>query len=253
MRISPARTAATGVLAIGCGVLSGCAAANPVPSPAGLYDQPVEIVVDKDSMDQRVLGEIYRDTLREEDRSATIIVTDDVGDNEEQARGRATLWMGCTGELLAYYDPVRARELEAEFARDQENPSGQDFLALTHIGLIGGLPPELMTVDPSPAEGCRDGSEVDLPNNLVPIFYKTLLDRDEKNAIASVTKFLTTQDLEDLGDAARESGSVEQTVQTWLENSLPAAEIDAGSDSDSQQSSGGLLGDSDSPGLGSQS
>ena len=100
-----------------------------------------------------------------------------------------------------------------------------------------------ITTDPSSAEGCPNDADVELPENYTPIFNKQLFDRDERNVVSSVAKFLTADDIADItedaddrgaskGDAKAAAKAVREAVSEWVATEMPAAEINEGGDSD---------------------
>lgn len=229
---------------------SSCAAAQPKAETDWEASAPVEILVNKGYPEQRILAEIYRQTLRAKGRSAEL-VQESFGSDADRLdsflSGHATLMAGCTGNMFAELNPVQAHELEQDYQaakkKQQEDQSGTDYLERTHIGMMGALPSDVTTVDPSSTEACEDYSEVSLPQNIVPLVRKDALNREERNAVTSVTKFLTQEDLQELNDAARGRGGVEKAVGEWMKTSLPGADNGGGEDSDKSDGSGsGLTG-----------
>lgn len=221
-------------------LLAGCSNQEPQKVQSVLSNMQVEILVNPNNLEQRVVAEIYKATLEEEGRDVALIqdpTLDDLRRVELVQSGAANMWIGCTGNLLEAMDLKTAFALEKEYLADQENedPSGTDWLERTHVELIKSLPYFLTTTDPSSATGCESRVDVDLPQNLVPIFVKDLLDRDERQAVGALTKFLTNEDLDALIEDSRTSGSVQQTVHAWLESNIGASELGSGQDSDSNE------------------
>lgn len=236
--------ALTAVAASTAGV-SACGRQEPLPEASDLSQAQVRIAVDPDSPQQLVLGEIYIQTLGEEGRSASLVheQTPDSGSGVDVLEeGTSNFLVACTGNALAGFDMPTAKRLEKE-REEAGDETDRDFLAETHIAMMSALPTVLTTVDPSSAPGCKDHEKVDLPQNFVPIYAKDLLDRDERFAIASVTKYLTTEDLDDLVEEADRTGSVSQTVEHWINTSTSNPENTSGSSDGSGTSDGGAGGD----------
>ena len=232
-------------------MLAGCADAQPEPAEPELATDPVRILVPTETTEDRVVAEIFRQTLHSADRNAELVDAaqsnnaSDATPAESLRFGKANLWLACTGEALSAFNRSEAKDLESDYAKVQAGQLNEDFVATTHIALIGSLPPALVTVDPSSAEGCTDEEEnsVDLPQNFTPIFNKQLFDRDERNLVAAVAKFLTAQDIQDLSAEAEKRASssassdaedraIAAVVGEWMDSEVPAAEINEGSDSD---------------------
>ncbi len=231
--------------------LAGCAAAQPQAAEPAIANAPVQILVPTSDTEDRVVAEIFRQSLRNAGRSAELVDATALGDvpadrpGDALRTGEANLWLACTGEALEDYNPEEAEELEPKYkaAQEGESDSDEDYLATTHVALIGSLPPELITTDPSSAEGCPNDADVELPENYTPIFNKQLFDRDERNVVSSVAKFLTADDIADItedaddrgaskGDAKAAAKAVREAVSEWVATEMPAAEINEGGDSD---------------------
>ena len=51
---------------------------------------------------------------------------------------------------------------------------------------------------------------------MVPIFTSTLFDREQREALTSITRLITTADLEEMEEAVEETGSVVRAVDEWV-------------------------------------
>ena len=194
-------------LILSTAVLSACSFAEISPEANGLQSEPVRIVVDPDDIEQRVLAEIYRGTLELENREVEISTS-----------GESNFRIGCTGQILWENDPNRAEELEAAFAAD-EDFDGKNYNVVTHEEMMGAMPTDWMTNDPSAATWCDDFEAVDIPMDIVPIYKKTLLNRVDRHEVNSVTKYITNTDLQELVDASRTT-PVEEVVEQWILTSV---------------------------------
>ncbi len=200
-------------------LLGGCSIAEPARAPDINHDRPVRVLVSAHSPEQLILGEIYLQVLAEAGREADLVSESSPQplDRLAQVRsGEADLVIGCTGNFLDRLDPVRARELSAEIAADTvEDPADQ-----THREFVGVLPGSLTTTNPSSAEGCTEEVDLretpDLPENIVPVFSRDLFDRDETDALAAVTRLLTTEEIATLRTKLEKEGSVSTVVSEWL-------------------------------------
>lgn len=226
--------------ALSCLGLAACQNQEPQANKSFVSQQPVQILLDPNSMEQRVVAEIYKLTLEEDGRNVNLMQDPQLTPErrvETVMNGVANMWIGCTGTLLESFDPNRAHEISDEYVADEENPSGVDFLAETHIALMAALPTDLTTVDPSSAQGCESEDSVELPQFFVPVYVKELLDRDERMTVASLTKFLTTDDITELVEEAEATGNVHKVVAEWMNQNNTSGEINSNSDSDSSDNS----------------
>ncbi|APT92808.1 hypothetical protein CPHO_07800 [Corynebacterium phocae] len=201
--------------------MSGCQSAQPSSQTNPISDSQVRILVNPDSERELVIGEIYMQSLEASNRSVRLVPIDEPTPEkriEALLNGQVDLVVGCTGNFLDYLDPVRAGEIEEELRNEPEVQSGKDFLAETHIAMMGALTPNLMTVEPSTAQGCLGQETTDLPQNYVPIFSKDLFDRAETGIVSSVTKFLAVRDLDWLTAQTKETGSAARVVKKWSKN-----------------------------------
>lgn len=194
-------------LILSTAVLSACSFAEVSPEAEGLQSEPVRIEVDSDNPEEVVLGEIYRGSLEIQDRDVEIVPS-----------GEGNFRVGCTGKILWENDPQRAQELETAFEAEKDF-DGRDYNAVTHEEMMGSMPTDWTTNDPSGATWCDDFDEVDIPMNIVPIYQKNLLGRSDRYEVNSVTKYITNTDLQELVDASRTT-PVRDVVEQWILTSV---------------------------------
>lgn len=194
-------------LILSTAMLSACSFAEVSPEAEGLQSEPVRIEVDSDNPEEVVLGEIYRGSLEIQDRDAEIVPS-----------GEGNFRVGCTGKILWENDPQRAQELEKAFAAEKDF-DGRDYNAVTHEEMMGSMPTDWTTNDPSGATWCDDFDEVDISMNIVPIYQKNLLGRSDRYEVNSVTKYITNTDLQELVDASRTT-PVREVVEQWILTSV---------------------------------
>lgn len=251
-----ARRAAAGVLGATALTLSACQVAEPLPLSSEVSQREVRILVKADDPIQMIVGEMYVQTLLEEHRSANLVQFEkgSPGDRMEMfASGSADIMVGCTGNLLNLFDPNAARAISAAYTSG-DYPD-RDFLAETHIALMNSLPHNLATVEPSSAPACENHHNVELPQNILFVYIEDLLNREERKALASLTKFLTTDEIMQVQAKAEELGSTQRAVELWI-NSQDAGGINTkAGDSDSHDNSEGSdgtagAGKQDSVGIG---
>lgn len=217
----PARVIAGVVLS--ATLLTGCTSqfdANPYTDNS--KHVPIDIMVDANEADQLVLGEIFRQELIAQGREVSIVKEDIF---EEPKAGHSlnqggNFYVGCTGAFLGVLNPSEAREISKDYKKVQEDsqPGGEDYLARTHIALMSSLPSGLSTVEPSGATGCEDAIP-ELPENFVVLYQDDLFDREERQSVASLTKFITQKDISELVEMTKQKGDVEKVVRTWLHDS----------------------------------
>ncbi|MGD7002466.1 hypothetical protein [Corynebacterium halotolerans] len=214
--------------------LSACSDAEPMSNQDSGTNRPLVIIAvpdPEDSTEQLVLGELYEHTMLANDREA---VTDIVPSTTTDEHGvsllsssRADMMIGCTGDLLGAFDPVRAEELKAEIAAAEDPAAARkDVRQQVYDELVSVLPSQYDAPDPSPAEACG-GEATGLPQNIVPVFLKTSVGRTELQAMNKLGRALTTEDIEDVVADARETGSVQEAAGNYFEGagSYPGGDV----------------------------
>lgn len=213
------------VVAVGCFglVLSSCTAAEPKANTFHNAERPLVIAVAtdrQDSTEQVVFGDLYEQAFWADGRSAVRDVLPH--DSQEHAIARlgdtrAEMMIGCTGDLLAAFSPDMAEEIHAEIAAaDDPEAARNDNRQRTYDALKSVLPSHLDAPDPSPAEGC-EGPDTGLPQNIVPVFQKTALSRADRQTLNELGRSLTTEDIQEIVEAARDSGSVSAAVEDYYD------------------------------------
>ncbi|MGV0352197.1 hypothetical protein [Corynebacterium confusum] len=217
--------------------LSGCAEAEPGSSADPREDADIRILVDSQDTEGQVVAEIFKQAFARNDRNAELVVEDNTAGSSlvEKMGEDGNFWAACTGDALFALDPDRAREMEQNFSAGEASRD-EDRNGQTHIAMMESLPTTLTTVDPSTAQGCSASPVSELPQNYSPIFTKGLLDREEKEMLGSLSKFLIEQDIDELVEEIESGdGDIEKVVSRWSQNSVPEGELDANSDSDSSE------------------
>ena len=145
----------------------------------------------RDVLEQEYVQAIHRG----EDRWVQVAEVKVADRLDELRSGSVTMTYGCVGELLDHVSPREGEKLRHDYAADFA--AGEvDELAWrerAHASLVAALPAELTASDPSPAQGCGDDS---LPQNVVSVWSKADLDRDDRRALNNISGRLTTSDLE---------------------------------------------------------
>ncbi len=224
--------------------LSACAQAEPTAPENPQLSEPVVIMVSSEEEKQQIFAAIYQVAFEDEGRDAVVI--DDDRDDEganKHLESRANLMVGCTGALLNYYAPQKAQAVSEEYVESQEDPTGEDYLAKTHVELMSVMDPAYSVVEPAgSAKGCED-AEPELPQNFVATYEKVALDREERQMLTGLTKFVTDQDLKEIQEEVEGGEDLFTAVRAWYQPSDAAQKVNEQSDDDS--SGGSQLSDDD--------
>ncbi|MEX3505383.1 hypothetical protein [Corynebacterium sp. LK2510] len=219
------------LIALAAAGVWGTSACVPEPAPqetAADQKRAVEIGVDADSAEQRVLGEIYQQVLIAIGRDSHVTAID-LGEDDSALDALRTAGVEfaitCTGSLLAQLDPAAARQLERAFADVESIAASTEASEDTYDATVGALPGTVMTVDPSPAQGCAAFAADDavLPENIIPVFTKTTFSRSEVQRINFITRVLSTEDVAEMAQEAESGEPLDVVVADWL---LEYASID---------------------------
>ncbi len=201
--------------------LVACETLEPIARPTLESSENLYIAIDPDSAESWVLGKLYETVIQKRSRIAVVQLDDNFRENpfEGLNDGTSDLIITCTGSLLEYVDPVRARALEAEYLEAVENGEAErntgEWRDRTYAELLGSLPPQLAASDPSNATGCAGENE--LPQNIVPIYRKPTLVRKEREVLNWVSGTITTNELKSLVRAVRGESSANEIVEEYIE------------------------------------
>ncbi|BAU95508.1 hypothetical protein N24_1246 [Corynebacterium suranareeae] len=206
------------ILAIGA-VVAGCSSFSQEPAPPvplGNVDT-VQIVAPNGNMEAFVLGKLYETALVERGRAASLQMIDgDLTSQLTRLRDDSTdLVIACSGELLEYYNPDLAEEFKAKY-KDQESIdiNSGEWREKVYDALQGSLPNSLVATDPSNAVGCEGNDS--LPQNIVPIYRKPNLAREDRQTLNFVSGALSTEQLGTLIDDAFSTGSTADSALAFL-------------------------------------
>lgn len=208
------------VAVVGATGLVACDTFEPIARPALETGENLYIAIDPDSTENWVLGKMYETVIERNNRVTVLQIDENFREDpfEGLNDGMADLIIGCTGALLEYVDPVQARELEAEYlqavaAGDVDMNSGE-WRDRTYAALLGSLPGQLATADPSNASGCAGENE--LPQNIVPVYRKPTFIREDRETLNWVSGSITTAELEELVQVVRAEGTSSRAVQDFV-------------------------------------
>lgn len=215
------RIGAASLLAAALAV-TGCTAAEPGAASRAEDARPTVISVEDSDVDLAVLGEIYARVLTSDGYDVQLEIhsaQDPVSSADRLLAGEADFIVGCTGALLADFNPATAEEIIGEWPELEEEGVGG---FVVYDELVGSLPSRLSATDPSSATSCDDAAEEQgLTQQVVPIFGATLFDREQRESLTNITRLITTVDLEDMEETVEETGSVVEAVDEWvLDNNM---------------------------------
>lgn len=217
MRLTSSRT--LGALSVvGALALGGCASAEPGPEAQEKPNQALVVGVNVNSMEQMVLGELLQQALNAEGVPATMQVDTNGGSSplELLRNGHADIAVGCTGTLLEQMDASAAKSLTAKQEQAEGAQEGQDFQDTVYKTLVATMPGSYDMTDPSTAQGCMNTAQGKLPQNIVPVYRKEAVNRYAYEALNTVNRTLTTKDLEEIMQEAKDNASISEAVSHFL-------------------------------------
>ncbi|MDO5076517.1 hypothetical protein [Corynebacterium sp.] len=186
--------------------------------------KPIEIAVVDHSSEQLILGELYQRAFKREKRDAFLRLSASETDIRkiERVRNRnADLVIGCTGELLYELNPKLAESLSKEYEKDRADgkvdANNGEWRDKVYTAMVGSLPGKLTASDPSNATGCANYDGPELPQNIVPVFRKQVLNRDDRLVLNYISGTITTGDMRELAKKAEEENSVSAVVDPYLD------------------------------------
>lgn len=222
VKLPAARAVVTllGVTTLGVTGLSACTTEVGEPE-----DEHYVIGIAPDSTEQAVLGEIYRVVLESVGQATEVRETPAAAEDsavEVVRSGAADMAIGCTGTLLGQIDPQQAEQAREELGDESGESDKNDVSAAEDIYeyTVAGFPGGVMTIDPSPAEGCAAAGEQpgegDLPNSIIPVFEKLELNRGQVYRLNYVTRLLRTEEVSDMVSDVDNGRDVGEVVTEWM-------------------------------------
>lgn len=199
-------------------VVTGCASEDNIYTQPRPEKDPIAITVDSDSTEQIVLGEIYSHVLNSQGRPTSVTAVRGVSRAapvQVLRELRTDFVVTCTGRMLRYADPAAEQDLGGGDMSDVE------YTDRVYAAAVATLPGDMRSVDPSPAQGC--GEEGDVPQNIIPVFYKGTFDRGEMNRLNFITRALSTEKLTEMAEEVESGARVEDAIADWM---MEYAQID---------------------------
>lgn len=188
--------------------------------------KPIEIAVVDHSYEQLILGELYQRAFKIKERDAflRLSASDTQVRKIERIRNRtADLVIGCTGELLYELNPDLAEEISKEYrqaiAEGKVDSNNGEWRDRVYREMVGALPGKLSASDPSNAIACSNYDGPELPQNVVPVYRKQVLDRDDKLVLNYISGLISTQDMSKLIKEAEQENSASAVVDPYLAQS----------------------------------
>lgn len=220
--VSAALAAAVALPLVACSDSQDAAQNNSQHLAQEASSRTAAIGVEPDSTEQRVLGEIYRQLLMSLGYDAGLADVDERAEPDPVDQLRTDdldIVVACTGPLLERRDAGAASQLGTS------GKEGQELIDATYDALVGTLPGEISTVDPSPAQGCGQagpasdgnaGGGAELPSNIIPLFVDGKFDRWSVYRINFITRIMSTGDLEELTERVDDGESASAVASDWL-------------------------------------
>ncbi|MEL4153062.1 hypothetical protein MTQ22_07060 [Corynebacterium bovis] len=185
------RVTAVAVVCVGTVGVAACGAYSPGPGPRPT-DRPEVVTIGVDgSTVQKRLAETYTRELAVNDREATTVAVPSSMRVDAVRDGKVDLVIGCVGELLDVLNPDKGRQLRGMY-REDGGEDTDEWRDITHSTMLSALPSDLDASDPGIAVGCDDPT---LPQNIVAVYRRGVIDRDDRQALNWAAGGTTSEDL----------------------------------------------------------
>ena len=209
-------TALVGTLAAGC-------APEPVAHTNPDEGKPVIVMVDRDVPHQLVLGSLYNQALTHAGYTSALRtqVAPTFGTRLSWiTTGDADVVVVCSGELLTQLSPAKAAELSEEYVADRAagriEKNSWDWQERVFTEMAKVLPSMMMATEPSNAQSCEQTTDLELPQNVVPIVRKTKGDKALRTVLNNVSGTVSTSDIHELTNGVLMTGVVTGSVADYL-------------------------------------
>ncbi|AKK05564.1 hypothetical protein CMUST_06140 [Corynebacterium mustelae] len=217
------KTYSLSALVLSCAVLlSGCANLErfePGPDPVPDSEKVVEIAVRSNSVEQLVLGELYKQGLERLGRPATL----NMGrlglehSFDRVPNGAADVAIVCAGRMLGQVQPQKAKELEMEFSAAEKDVNSGDQREKVYQAVMGALGDNVNATDPSNALGCSDELSA-IPQHIIPIYRVPTLNREERGALNIISGTISTEELAELVEESKKVRNTSEVVMKYLDD-----------------------------------
>ncbi|GAB3939711.1 hypothetical protein [Corynebacterium tapiri] len=230
------------------GVLSGaglcaCAAQEPHGHISPESTRTVRISASEDDLTQQVLAEMYAQALSLQERDAEVVLVSRQRSHSLESINDAStdFVVACSGDLLAQINPNSAEQVAAE-ADDSSgvvDPNDDDLIVATYEAAMASLPTHITSTDSSSAQGCTESPADSLPQSIMPVFRKSLFDRNELKLVTDLTKVVTNEELDRTVEKAQKT-SAQQAVEAWFGSVSLATNADSQSNSKKNDTNKGI-------------
>ncbi len=152
----------------------------------------------------RQLARRYEDAIHRNGRNTESVETAPSERINDLRSGRIYLAYGCVGELLDQLDAKKGQQLRALYKKEK-SPDRDKWRDITHSTMLAALPADLGASDPGMASVCDDDT---LPQNIVAIYLKPHIDRDDRRELNNLAGGVSASQLDFTPrGASGESGS----------------------------------------------
>lgn len=211
---------AIGVLLVGG--LTGCSNLNrfePAADSRPETSKVVEISVRPNSVEQVVLGELYKQGLERKGRAATVNM-DRLGiENNVDGllQSKTDMVVVCAGRVLHHLEPDLAEKLEKEYSSNKEEDINSGNRRETvYQAVMGAIGDNINGADPSNALGCSSEDSA-IPQHIIPVYRSAVINREERGVLNVISGTITTEDLEKMVEKSRNGQAPADVVREYLD------------------------------------
>lgn len=211
------------------GTASFLCAGSLVACSSDEQDSAIRIGVDRRSTKSVVIAELYRQSLERGGHTARlqalVLGADDTQADVQRIgvqmleQESIDLVPACIGTVLRNESPNQAAELSEDYAADVEADEVDDveWMDTAYNEMMGSLRRGVDAANPSLVSGCPLHENEPLPENIVPLFRKTALDRGDRVRLNNISGGITAAELEDLVEQVRGDDDISTAVSLYLD------------------------------------
>lgn len=176
-------------------------------NPEGLPVKDQELVIgipeasaDHEHMDEHMIAGLqhyYSEAMDKDGRYITAVSVPHEKRFEALRTGEIQLTYGCVGELVNHLDGHKGQLMRQLFEEDEDQDPAT-WRNIMHGTLTSLLPGDLAISDTGIAVGCDDDS---LPQNIVAIYEKSVMDRGDRTALNHVAGGVSSDMLREQGES----------------------------------------------------